>query len=82
MNHLTIHLTEKHEIIDTDMGGRLGLLLTANRRHLRPRDRIVETPRLAIGHEAVGDLNPTVGERRDRAGGTEVDIVGMGGHHE
>ena len=38
--------------------------------------------RLAAGDQAVHDLDAVVGERGDRARHAEVDVVGMGHHHE
>ena len=60
----------------------LRLLLAADRGHLRPRDRVVESTRLSVGDEAVGDQRASVGKCRDGARGTEVDIVGVSGDDE
>ena len=38
--------------------------------------------RVAVGDDAVGDLDAGVGHRRDRAREPEVDVVGMRGHDE
>ena len=72
-----VHVAEEVQRGDTDLGGRLRLLLTTDRRHLGARDRAIEPARLAVGDEAVHDLDPGVGEHGDRAGGREIDVVGV-----
>ena len=77
-HHLAVHPPEEAQIGHADLGRGLGLLLAADRGHLRPRDREIEAARLAVGDEAVAHRHPGVGEVGDRAGRTEVDVVGMG----
>ena len=38
--------------------------------------------RVAVGDDAVDDLDAGVGPRRDRTRDAEVDVVGMGHHDE
>ena len=43
---------------------------------------MVEPAGLPVGHQAVDDLDPGVGQHGDRAGGGEVDIIGVRHHDE
>jgi hypothetical protein len=68
--------------VDPQDLGRGGLFLAAQRGYLRPRDGLVEAARVAVGNQAVADLDPGVGPERDGARGTEVDVVRVGGDHQ
>ena len=46
------------------------------------RQRPVRASRLAVGGDAVGHLHTGRGPDRDRTGGGEVHVVGVGGHHQ
>src|SRR6185437_11179792 len=59
-----------------------GLLGAAQRRDLRPGHALIVPARVAVGDDAVDDLDPGVGPQRDGAGGTEVHVVGVGGDHK
>ena len=58
------------------------LLVAAQRSHLRAWDAELRAAGVAIGHDAVGDLDAAVGPHRDRARDAEVDIIGMRHDHE
>ena len=58
---------------------RLQLLLAADGGHLGPGDRLVRAAGVTVGDDAVGHLDAPAGPRRHRAGGAEVDVVGVGG---
>ena len=73
-----VGLGEEHEVVDADLLGRPGLLLAAQRRHLGPAHGVLEATGVAVGDDAVRDVDAPVGQAGDRARGTEVDIVGMG----
>jgi len=79
---LAIHVTEEHEVGHSDLGCRLGLFLTPDRRHLITGHRVVEPSGLTVGDQAVGDLHPGIGEVGDRSGRAEVDVVGVGHDHQ
>jgi methyl-branched lipid omega-hydroxylase len=75
----SVHEPEEPKIGDADLGRRLGLLLTTDRCHLATRDRVVEPTGLAIGHEAVRHHDTRIGQGRNGARRSEVDVVGMRG---
>jgi hypothetical protein len=50
--------------------------------HLRARDPGVGAARVAVGGNAVRHVDAMVGPDRHASCGAEVDVVGMGGHHQ
>ncbi len=72
---------EAHVLDADDLRGR-DLLVAAQRSHLRAWDAELRAAGVAIGHDAVGDLDAAVGPHRDRARDAEVDIIGMRHDHE
>ena len=62
-----------------DAVGRGDLLGPAQRGHLLPREVLVESAGVAVGHDAVDDLDPGLRPACDRSRRAEVNVVGMGG---
>ncbi len=65
--------------MDADPLGRLDLLGSANGRDLIARKLEVVSTIVAVGADAVDDLDAGISEGRDRARRSEVDVVGVGG---
>ena len=78
----TVGVAEEHEVGDADVLGRRGLLVSAQLRHLGASDVLVEPARVAVGDDAVGDVDAGVGPRRHAPGDAEVDVVGVRGHDQ
>ena len=68
---------EKVQVGDADLGGGLPLLGLTDLRKRRQVDRRIGAPGRPVGHDAVGGVDALFRPRRHRAGGAEVDVVGM-----
>ena len=73
----TVGVREKVQVGDADLGGGLPLLGLTDLRKRRQVDRRIGAPGRPVGHDAVGDVDALFRPRRHRAGGAEVDVVGM-----
>ena len=73
---------KEDERLDTYLFARTALLFATHQRHLRTGDCLIEPAGVAIGDEAVGDLNACIGHVRYGPRSAEVDIVGVGGDHQ
>ena len=60
-----------------DPVGGLGLLVASQRCHVGAGDAGVAAPGVAVGDQAVDDVDPGVGPARHGPGGAEVHVVGM-----
>ena len=78
----TVGIAEEHHVLDAHRLRCGALLVLADLRHVGPADAGIEASGVAIGHDAVHDVHPGVGPGRHGAGHAEVDIIGMGGHHQ
>ena len=79
---IPIGVTKEHQIRDADFFRGRRLFGLADTGDLRSTDGWVETAGVAVGYEAVGDLDAPVGPGCDRGGRSEVDIVWMRRHNE
>jgi hypothetical protein len=77
-----VGVAEEPDVVDADLGSRGALLGLADGRDAIPRYGWVEATCVTVGDDAVGDDAPGRGPVGDRAGGAEVDVVGMGGDDE
>jgi hypothetical protein len=75
-------MAEEVHVAHADSGSGGALLVLAQRGHLHPRQGPVRPPGLAVGDDAVRDLEPGRGERGHGAGRAEVDVVGVRGDDE
>ena len=84
----TVGMAQEVQIGDAEHLRRGRLLLAAQGRHVGTIDRAVRSTGFAIGDDAVHDVDALLGPGRDRSGGAEVDVVGVGhtthsfGHRE
>ena len=58
------------------------MLFAAHQRHLRTGDGLIEAASIAIGDEAIGDLDACIGHIRNGTSGAKVDIVRMSGDYQ
>ena len=70
-----VGVAEEVHLGDAHLGRRLALLVLAHCDELRPVEARVGAAGRPVGHDAVDDLDPSVGPGRDRTCGTEVDVV-------
>ena len=77
-----VGMAQEGEVGDPDAGGGGGLLLAAQLRHLDAALATVRAAGVAVGDDAVRDVDPLAGPGRDRARAAEVDVVRMGGDDE
>src|SRR5712692_8015301 len=77
--HPAVRITEEAQVVHAYLLGCRGLLGVPQRRHVGAGDARVASASVAIGDDAVGDVDAGVGPARDRAGRAEVHVVRMGG---
>ena len=75
---LSVRVTQEDHVFDADLLGGCPLFALPDAADLRAGDLRVEAAGVTVGDDAVGDLQARLGPVRDRAGRTEVDVVGMG----
>ena len=78
----TVGVTEKGDVGHPELGAGGPLLLAADAGHVRTGDRPVRAAGVAVGGDAVGDLDAGFDPGRHRSPGPEVHVVGMGGHDQ
>ncbi len=74
-----VGITQKSKVVDADLFRRLGLLSTSHAGDLIARELKIGAAGVAVGADAIDDLDAGVGPGRDGPGGSEVDVVGMRG---
>ena len=79
--HRAVRIAQEDQVVDADDLGGGALLGLAQCGHLLAR-RVVEAARIAVGRDAVRDLDAGRCPVGDRSGDAEVDVVGMRGHDE
>ena len=79
---LTVAIAEEAHVGDAEDLARRDLLRAPDAGNLRTRHVGVESARIAVGHDAVGDLGPLGDPRRHGACRAEIDVVRVGGDHE
>jgi len=75
-----VRVAEEPHVVHAHAFGRRDLLGPPQGGHLGAGDVLVEPAGVAVGHQAVGDLDPRVGPPCDRARRAEVDVIGMRGN--
>lgn len=76
----SIGMPQEVQFGHSDHLGRLGLLASPDLGHLGSGDRVVESTGIAIGHEAVDHLVAGSHEGCSGPGGTEVEVIRVGGN--
>ena len=79
---LAVGVAEVGHVVHPEHLAGCALLGLADAGDLAAGDGGVEAAGVAVGADAVGDLDAGLGEQRHRAAGAEVDVVRMGGHDE
>ena len=79
---LAVAIAQEPHVVDPDGGRRRRLLGPPDPRDLRPWNGRVEAASVTVRDHQVRHLEAGRDEAGDRAGGSEVDVVGMGGDHE
>jgi transposase len=77
-----VRVAEERDVADPEHAGRLALLLLADAADLRARDLRVEPAGVAVGDDAVADLDPGRRPGGHAAAAAEVDVVRMRDHDE
>ena len=77
-----VGIAEEREVGDADDLRRRRLLDAPQVGELGRPDAAVPSTGLAVGDDAVRDLDPGIGPARDAARGAEVDVVGVRGDHQ
>ena len=75
---LAIAVAQEPHVVDPDGRPRGGLLLATDPGDLGAGDCRVESARIAVGDDAVGDLEPLTDPLGHGAGGPEIHVIGMG----
>ena len=81
-HELAVGIAEKPDVVNPDPLGRLGLLGAAHAGDLVAREVEVEAAGVAVGADAVDDLDAGVRPGRDGPGRAEVDVVRVRGDDE
>jgi len=73
----TVGVAEEDQVGDADRVGGRSLFGLTDGRDRRAVDRVIEPPGVAVGEQAIGDVQSGLGERGYGSCGGEVDVVRM-----
>ena len=79
---LAVRVAEVGDVVDAEHLAGGPLLRLADAGDLTARHVAIEAAGVAVRTDAVEDLHACLGEGRDGSPGSEVDIIGVGGHDE
>jgi len=77
--HPAVGIAEEPDVLHAHALRRGHLLGLAQGRHPRARERLIKAVGLAIGHDAVGHVDPGFRPSRHGPRGAEIHVVGMRG---
>lgn len=81
-HELAVGATEELDVGDAHGGRRFALLVLPDSADSRPGHFRIVTASLTVGHDAIRHLTARFGPCGDRAGGSEVHVVGMRYDHQ